>query len=211
MAKFTVYFKDKALSSEIFDSGIVHIGRDETNDVTVDSLAIAPAHAVVVIKENGCVIKQLNDDFPLIINNQPSKESILNNGDRINIGKHSIAFSVTESIANLSNSAVNNKTLDSLNEQIEDKLPKLEASLQVMNGHHIGRILTLKKTMTRIGNTGSGIAVISRRKDGYYVAALENTEQMTVNNEPLGEKSVKLNNNDIITVNNTSMQFYSQN
>ena len=208
MAKFTVYFKEKALSSEIFDSGVLHIGRDETNDVIVDSLAIAPAHAAVIIKESGSVIKQLNDDYPLIINNVPAKESVLQNNDRINIGKHSIVYSVPELIAPISNSKSNDKDLDSLNEQIGESLKIPEANLQVMNGPHIGRILALKKTMSRIGNSGSGIVVISRRKDGHFISVLENCDNITVNNEPLGEKSVKLNNNDVIVIDKTSMQFF---
>ena len=70
MAKFTVYFKDKAIQSKIFDSGVIHIGRDETNDIVIDNLAVATVHAVVIIKEDSCIIKQLNDDFPLFINNE---------------------------------------------------------------------------------------------------------------------------------------------
>ena len=33
MAKFTVYFKDKVIQSHIFESGVVRIGQDETNDL----------------------------------------------------------------------------------------------------------------------------------------------------------------------------------
>ncbi len=208
MAKFTVYFKEKALSTEIFDSGVVHIGRDETNDITVDSLAIAPAHAAVIIKENGCIIKQLNDDYQLIINNIPTKESVLQNNDQINIGKHSIVYSITESVAPIPKSKSNDKILDSLNEKIEESIKIPEANLQIMNGPHIGRILALKKTMTRIGNSHSGIAVISRRKEGYFISALENSDNITVNNEALGEKSIKLNSNDIVSIDETSMQFF---
>lgn len=208
MAKFTVYFKEKALSSEIFDTGVIHIGRDETNDVTVDSLAIAPAHAAIIIKDNCSVIKQLNDDYPLIINNIPAKESILQNNDRINIGKHFIVYSITESVT--SHSESNNKDLDSLNEQIGDSIKAPEANLQVMNGPHIGRILSLKKNMTRIGSSGSGIVIISRRKEGYFIATLEYTDNLTVNNVPLGEKSVKLKDNDILAIDKTSMQFFCE-
>lgn len=50
MAKFTVYFKDKPIHSGIYEAGVVHIGRDDSNELIVDSLAVAPIHAVVVIK-----------------------------------------------------------------------------------------------------------------------------------------------------------------
>ncbi len=209
MAKFTVYFKDKAINSEIFDSGVVHIGRDETNDVTVDSLAIAPAHAAVIIKENSCIIKQLNDDFPLIINNAPTKEAVLQNNDRINIGKHSIVYSATESFA--ASPTRSDKEINYLNEKLEDNIKTAEANLQIMSGPHIGRILALKKTMTRIGNSGSGVVVISRRKDGYFISALESGNKLSVNNEALGDKSIQLKHNDVIAVDNISMQFFFAN
>ncbi|WP_349431584.1 FHA domain-containing protein [Methylomarinum sp. Ch1-1] len=207
MAKFTVYFKDKAINSDIFDSGVVHIGRDETNDVTVDSLAVAPAHAAVIIKDHGCIIKQLNDDFPLIINNAPTKEAVLQHNDRINIGKHSIVYSDTESITMPTKAS--DKDINYLNEKLEDNIKTAEANLQVMNGPHIGRILSLKKTMTRIGNNESGVVVISRRKEGYFIAALESSKNLAVNNQPLADNSVRLNDNDVITIDKISMQFFT--
>jgi len=96
MAKFTVYFKDKPIFSNIYDAGVVHIGRDDTNELVVDSLAVAPAHAVVVIKDGECIIKQLNEKFPLLVNNQPVKQWSLQNNDVINVGKHYIVYNTTE-------------------------------------------------------------------------------------------------------------------
>lgn len=214
MAKFTVFFKDKAINSEIFDSGVVHIGRDETNDLTVDSLAVAPAHAAVIIKNDQCIIKQLNDDFPLVINNTPTKEAVLRNNDRINIGKHYIVYSLTESISDIAANKPQDKDVNLLNARLEENhKPTEEANLQVMNGPHIGRIMSLKKNLTRIGNSDTGIVAISRRKDGYFIAALENNNgcPLTVNQQPLGDQSVRLSNNDIISINKVSMQFFLTN
>ncbi|MDD5412549.1 MAG: FHA domain-containing protein, partial [Methylobacter sp.] len=65
-----------------------------------------------------------------------------------------------------------------------------------------------KKAMTRLGNNGSGVIVISKRNEGYFVSALENIGTITVNNEPLNDQSLKLNNNDILVIDNTSLQFF---
>ncbi|TAK63666.1 FHA domain-containing protein, partial [Methylobacter sp.] len=100
MAKLTVFFKDKAIHSGLFENGIVRIGRDETNDLTIDSLAVAPAHAVIVIRDADYTIKQLNDEFPLIINGEKIKTCNLNNNDTISLGKHDIIFNTTESVLN---------------------------------------------------------------------------------------------------------------
>lgn len=207
MAKFTVYFKDKAIQSSIFESGVIHIGRDETSDLVVDSLAVAPAHAVAVVKDGGCVIKQMNDKFPLLINNRQMKECNLQNNDVINIGKHYIVYNTTESVTAHAPVSRNPDVL-ALNEKLADNIKLPEANLQVMNGEHIGRILPLKKAMTRLGHEGAGVIVIARRKEGYFVSALQEHDGLIVNNQPLGDRIVKLNNNDVIVVDKTPMQFF---
>ena len=206
MAKFTVFFKDKAIDSVLFESGVMHIGRDESNDLTLNSLAVAPAHAAAIIKQNGCLIKQLNDDFPLIVNGEKLKECLLNNNDRITLGKYSLLYNTTESVAEMPK--LESQEVNLLNQEIEHNLNLPEANLQVMDGQHIGRILPMKKAMTRLGRNGGGIAVIARRKEGYFISSLENNSSMTINNQPLGDKTVKLNNNDLILIDNTTLQFF---
>lgn len=207
MAKFTVYFKDKAIQSGIFDSGVVHIGRDETSDLVVDSLAVAPAHAVAIIKDGTCVIKQLNEKFPLLINHRPIKEANLQHNDVINIGKHDIVYTLTESMLPKGPVSQNPDVL-ALNEKLESSIKLPEAKLQVMNGEHIGRILPLKKAMTRLGREGAGIVVISRRKEGYFVSALQGHDGLLINNQPLGDRTVQLNDGDVIVVDKTPLQFF---
>lgn len=212
MAKFTVYFKDKPIFSGIYDSGVVHIGRDDTNELVVDSLAVAPAHAVAVIKDGGCIIKQLNEKFPLLVNNQPSKEWHLQNNDVINVGKHYIVYNTTEFFHEPVHSSPTQSSMDPdlalLNEKLEGAAKLQEGKLQVMDGPHIGRILTLKKAMTRLGHEGAGVVVIARRKDGYYVSALQGHDGLQLNRQPLGERTVLLQNNDVIVVDKTPMQFF---
>ncbi len=209
MAKFTVYFKDKAVHSQFFDTGIIHIGRDEFNDMTIDNPTVAPAHAVVIIKDNSHLIKQLNNEFPLIINNEKCKEALLENNDIITIGKHTITFSSAESItAPQSNTISVDKDIDLLNKKIVESVKTPDATLQVLDGQHIGRMLPLKKSMTRFGHSGSGVVVIARRKDGYFISSLEGGENISINRQPLDDKTINLSDNDIVMIDNTSMQFF---
>lgn len=214
MAKFTVFFKDKAIHSAIFDAGVVHIGRDETNELVVDSLAVAPAHAVAIIKDGACIVKQLNDKFPLLINNHPNKEASLDNNDVINVGKHFIVYNTTESFLEPAEPPAPKQPpkpdadLDSLNEKLEENVKLPEANLQIMDGPHIGRILPLKKAMTRLGHEGGSVVVIARRKDGYYVSALQGHDGLMVNRQLLGDRSVQLQNNDVIQIEKIPMQFF---
>lgn len=214
MAKFTVYFRDKPIFSGIYDAGVVHIGRDDTNDLVVDSLAVAPAHAAAVIKDGLCIIKQLNEKFPLLVNNHPSKEWNLQNNDVINVGKHYIVYNTTEFVHEPASSGhiPNSSDVDVqlLNEKLEQAAKLREAKLQVMDGPHIGRILPLKKAMTRLGHDGAGVVVIARRKDGYYVSALQSHDSLELNKQPLGDRTVLLKNADVIEIDNIPMQFFME-
>ena len=209
MAKFTILFKEKPIQSAIFDTGIIHIGSDSTNDLIIDSLAVAPEHAVVNLNDSQALIKQLNDNFPIIINNEPCKESTLNNSDEIVIGKHRIIYNTTESVvAPAQPETSTSSNMDTLNEEIEAEPNTLEAHLQIMEGKHIGRVIPLKKSMSRIGHSGKGVAVIAKRKDGFYISCLENNDSLTVNNDLLQEQTIKLSDSDQVVIDNTPMQFF---
>lgn len=208
MPKLTVFFKDKAIHSSLFGHGIVHIGRDETNDITIDSLAVAPAHAVMIIRGDDCTIKQLNDEFPLIVNGKKVKTGSLNNNDIISMGKHDIIFNTIGSVEIPEANNLIDEDVKLLNREIDGELHSPTANLQFMSGNNIGKILPLKKAMTRLGHNGSGVIAISKRKEGYFVSVLEHSGRITVNNEPLNDKSLKLNTNDVLVIDNTSLQFF---
>ncbi len=210
MAKFTVFFKDKPLKSHLYDTGVIHIGRDETNDLVIDNLSVAPAHAVVIIKQSNCIIKQLSAEHPLMVNNLKHKETLLQNNDRITLGKHTIIYNTSENVAedNTTNQQPVNPEIKSLNQKIENDLKIPDANFQVLEGNHIGRVLPLKKAMTRFGHTGSGIVIISKRKNGYFISSLEHNDNIMVNQEPLGDKSIFLKDNDTVVIDNISMRFF---
>jgi len=215
MAKFTVFFRDKPILSKIFETGVVHIGRDDTNDITVDNLAVAPVHAVAVIRDNGTLIKQLNDDFPLIVNGEKTKEAVLQHGDKITLGKHDIIFQTTEKVMPIHPSTEPGAPSEHTEDE-DDFHPEFartsgliaEANLQVMDGKNIGRLIPLRKAMTRLGHTGNGVVIITRRKDGYFISALETHSSLMVNNRPLNDRIVKLQNNDTLVIDNTALMFF---
>ncbi len=208
MAKFTAYFNGKPIQSHIFESGIIHIGRDDTNDFIIDNLAIAPAHAVAIIKEGECIIKQLNDEFPLIVNDIKSREALLQNDDKISMGKHIIVYSTTETVAPVTINNNVSRDIASLNGKLNKTIKVSDASLQVLDGRHIGRILPLKKSITRLGQSGSGIAVISRNDENFLISVLEGNIAISVNQKDLGDQTVTLKSNDIVIIENISMQFF---
>lgn len=138
MAKFSIFFNDNPIHSATFESGVVHIRRNESNDLYISSLAFVPAHAAVILRGTENIIKQLNADFPLIINGDRQSKHHLKNGDVIIIGKHHIVFNTVETTSLDSLPTANKKP-----ENEQTTLPK--ANLQIMAGKHIGHIVPLKK------------------------------------------------------------------
>lgn len=82
------------------------------------------------------------------------------------------------------------------------------ANLQVIRGEDIGKIIPLKKPLIRVGQNGSGLLVITKRRDGYHVSSLENIGTVTINHSPFDNQTFKLKNGDILVVDNTTMQFF---
>lgn len=194
MTKLTVYFKNNIINSiALNDKQIIHIGRDDTNDLVIESPAIAPAHAVVAMREGLCLIKQLNDKFPLVINGKNTKSSRLYDGDTIAVGQHNVVY-----------------TSDNKEQAPAKKTNYIShiANYQVLSGTNLGKIFTLKPTMTMLGEPGSGIVAISKRKEGYFVSILEKTDSILLNKQPLLGNSVKLNNKDVLAVGQLTVQFY---
>ncbi|OQK17617.1 hypothetical protein AU255_07050 [Methyloprofundus sedimenti] len=142
MAIFSIFFNDNPVHTAVFKSGVVSIGRDESNDLYIDSLAFAPAHAAVTLHTTESIIKQLNADFPLIINGERRRSHHLKNDDIITIGKHRIVYNPTETTPPASQAIFKQRTK---NQQHQNLPGQPEASLQIMAGKHIGRIVQLKK------------------------------------------------------------------
>lgn len=206
MVKLTVFFKDKIIHSELFESGTIHIGRDESNDLVIDSLAVAPTHAAIIIHSDSCSIKQLNDNFDMVINGKKAKESTLNNNDTLFIGKHDIVFNTTSEFFDKPHLAP--QAAKPSNEETNLDLQLPTANLQFINGKNIGKIVPLKKALTRLELGNGGIVMIARRSDGYFVSALEDHGTTAVNNKPVQDHSCKLTNNDILTIENSALQFF---
>lgn len=203
MAKFIVFFKSKPIQSFVFESGVIYIGRDSTNSIVIDNLSIAPIHAIAVVRESDCLIKQINENFPLLINNEPHKEYCLTDRDKITLGKYDILYSPSSYANDLT------LTLDTPQHSAAPIYPeKQEANLQILDGKFIGRIVPVKKEITRLGFNHNGLVIITKKNEGYFISALEGLTQLAVNGQVAHDQIIKLSHNDIIRIDNTTLQFF---
>lgn len=215
MAKLTLTFNGKPIRWYQFEAGdCIRIGRDDQNDVQIDSLAVAPVHAEIEFQEEGAIVRSQAKDFPVQVNGVSIAEKGLHHGDLVSIGKHVLNFTEDATVLDAALRPVVSASEESqevnLNKVQKPPTQVLDGQLQIMNGRNIGRVVSLKGGLTRLGKPETGVAVIAKRKDGFYVASLDGSSEIKLNNKPIQDKSIKLEPGDLLEIDFTEMQFFSQ-
>jgi pSer/pThr/pTyr-binding forkhead associated (FHA) protein len=210
MAKLTLTFKGKRLQTISLDAGSASIGRDPSNALQIDSLAVAPQHAVVVSTPEGRVIRSLRDDLPLLFQGRRITEHKLSHGDYVAIGKHTLLYTEDEFNPDVTGIRITESNDPEGNELSNFHRSSFEGSFQVMNGKQIGLVIPLKKALTRLGREGAGVAVVAKRKEGFFISPLAEETHLTVNGAPVNDEAVLLNDGDIVKINNSLLQFFQE-
>jgi pSer/pThr/pTyr-binding forkhead associated (FHA) protein len=98
MPKITLKFKDNALADYHLPLGCsLKIGRRKDNDVIIDNLAVSGYHGKIDSAGDGFIYTDLKSKNGSFINEAPVISHWLEDGDVINIGKHSLTFGYFDS------------------------------------------------------------------------------------------------------------------
>jgi hypothetical protein len=214
VGKLILSFKGKPIQAYQFETGKIHIGRDSSNNIFIDSLAVAPSHALIDFNQNPPQLNVLDKQFQLLVNGQKKSAHTLAHGDRITIGKHTLIFT-EESQSIFSPPEPKPDTVTAFPKQpalstVTEDSQAADATLQIMSGENIGRLISLKKGLTRIGKKGSGMAIIARRKNGYYLSHLDGENQLMINGKVIDNASTLLKEEDIVIIDSVKMQFFHE-
>ncbi|MFQ5643777.1 MAG: PilZ domain-containing protein [Thiogranum sp.] len=194
MAKLTLSFKDHKLRIITLQDGDCLIGREPGCTVEIDSLAIAPRHACIRRDGEAFVIEAAGSGAVIEINGKViDAPRTLNEGDRIQIGKHTLVYS-----AETDSTAADTGTAG----------PPVTGWMQIQSGSHLGRIIRLEKAFTRIGKPDGNLAVITRREDGYHLSHLQGEQATELNRRAIGDDACLLQNGDHIVVGELQLQYF---
>ncbi|PCH86124.1 MAG: phosphopeptide-binding protein [Piscirickettsiaceae bacterium] len=204
MAKLTLHFKNKAVKVFRLDEGNSTIGRDPSNTFTIDSLAVAPTHLTISFENNQFYIESLSEQFPSFINGKSIQKHPLQQSDRIVLTKHELIFS---------DDAID---IGSLPQKLNNPAPSNNsptrqitlASIQVMNGADIGRVISLSSALTEVKDGDSVPAIIARRQSGYFISKLIDDVELQINDE-LTETEAKLENNSKFRIGDRKYVFFT--
>ncbi len=79
--------------------------------------------------------------------------------------------------------------------------------LQILNGNNAGNALLLDKSMVKIGEPGTQVAVVTKRQEGYFLTHVAGESYPLINGKTIGAQAYALNNYDVIEVLDSKMEF----
>ncbi|MCG6886852.1 MAG: FHA domain-containing protein [Proteobacteria bacterium] len=216
MSKLTLSFKGNILRVYPVLKDSMLIGSDRACAIHIDSLALAPKHARIDTQANTSVLVDLDTESGTFVNNQRIKKHILADRDIIRVGKHILTFKF-ENLTNTSSDSTQQLEINdpALLAAIEEPAPTPTVQnknrrgwLQIMTGQNMGKTLSLNRAMTNLGKPGVATAIITRRDDNYFLSHLEGEKTPLVRDKRIGDRSVQLDDGDIIQIGNIKMQFF---
>lgn len=97
MPTLTLYFKENNLGEYPLEKGqSLTIGRKESNDISIENLAVSGHHAKIDSVGGGFILTDLQSKNGSFVNNEPVSTHRLKHGDSITIGKHHLIFTYGE-------------------------------------------------------------------------------------------------------------------
>jgi len=203
VSKLTLSFKGKVLKVFPVMVGSMTLGSDPDCNIHIDSLALQPQHSKIDTRNNESVIYDMDtEEGTFVSHTKITGSQILKDGDIINIGKHTLTYSFSET--EIIEKNIPKENAPSVAKTIE----KNQGWLQIMSGSNLGKTMSLNKAMTNLGKPGISTAVITRRQDGYFISQLEGNHPLLIKDKTIGEKSQQLIDGDTIQIGNIKMQFY---
>lgn len=200
MHKLTLSFKGRTLKVFHITGNQTLIGRSPDCDIPIDNLAVSPTHARVSFENDEATITDISNDKTLLVNDRKTDQHPLAHGDVIQIGKHTLTYTVE--VSTLDESSYTNTATENLS--------TVSGWLQFMSGPKLGRTMRLDRALTRLGKTGKQSAMVASRNGQYHISHLEGEQCTKVKGKDIGEQSVQLKEGDTVQIGDIKMMFFTR-
>jgi pSer/pThr/pTyr-binding forkhead associated (FHA) protein len=215
MAKLTLSFKSKPIQAYFFEIGqSISVGRDEANDIFIDSLAIAPQHAKFSFGETNTTIELVDEDASIQVNGDKITTAQLQHGDKVNIGKHTLEYAEEKPVIENAFSYHDNGDDPDIEEQqpISVHRKSKVGRLQVLRGKKAGHIIPLNHSQVLIGNETASQVEFIRCSDGYYLSVTQERETgaIQLNNQSISRQTLKVVDGDYLKIDETELLFFME-
>jgi|APCry1669189000_1035189.scaffolds.fasta_scaffold03991_5 hypothetical protein len=172
----------------VIDKPRLTIGRRPYNDIMLDDLTVSGEHAVLLTRAGASLIEDLRSRNGTLVNGEPVIQRALLDRDRIEIGIYRLQY-VIEPLTP------------------EGDRPPEWACVEALSGDAIGTVIALDRPIVSLSNASGQVAVIARRRNGFFITHLEGTTFPLVNGEPTGLISCLLRADDLIELAGTIFRF----
>ena len=172
----------------VIDKPRLTIGRRPYNDIMLDDLTVSGEHALLLTRAGASVIEDLRSRNGTLVNDEPVIQRALLDGDRIEIGIYRLQYVIEPLIP-------------------EGDRPPEWACVEALSGDAIGKVIAIDRAIVSLSNASGQVAVISRRKNGFFITHLEGTTFPLVNGESTGLISRLLRDDDLIELAGTIFRF----
>lgn len=190
-ARLVLSFGDLVLRSFPIVKPTLTIGRRPYNDVALDDLTVSGEHAVILSEGGERVLKDLNSRNGTLVNGHPVHSHRLDHADLIEVGVYRLRFLVEQ-----------RETPSAAAEAVD-----AVAFLEWLTGPQRGTGQPIDRPIVPVSGAGNQVAVISRRRSGYFVTHLEGLAFPLVNGESIGLVSHPLADGDLIELSGTMLRF----
>lgn len=172
----------------VIDKPRLTIGRRPYNDIMLDDLTVSGEHAVLLTRAGASVIEDLRSRNGTLVNDEPVIQRALLDGDRIEIGIYRLQYVIEPLIP-------------------EGDRPPEWACLEALSGNGAGKVIAIDRPIVSLSDASGQVAVIARRRNGFFITHLEGTTFPLVNGEPTGLISCLLRADDQIELAGTIFRF----
>lgn len=211
----------------------VTIGRQIECEIHIDDVAVSGKHATIITIMNDSFLEDEGSTNGTYVNNTLVKKCPLKDGDMIGIGNHVLKYAKDEELdemdfektmvirpgmpahkeaSNQQAQAIQEAENEASQSAIEITANVQVGRLRVLTGPATGKELELKKALVTLGRPGVQVAVISRRRQGYFLTHIEGAggskKFPLLNGEPIGPHAQQLKNHDVIELAGVEMEFF---
>ena len=186
MAKIIITSEGKFVREVELVKERVTIGRKPHNDIALDHRAVSSQHATITLMLDDAILEDLGSTNGTLMKGEKVFRQKLHSGDKVTIAVFDLEYLATP--------------------------PKAVPSgfVEVLNGAHAGKKMTLSKPLTTVGKPGAAVVAITYAGGMYSAARIEGEVEPAVNGAILNDARRLLAHGDVISLGDTRMVFLSK-
>lgn len=236
MPELIVKLGDKLVQRYVFDKDVISIGRARDNDIVIENLSVSRNHARIRRADGKFILTDLNSANGTMVNMVRVTKHEIVDGDLVQIGKHTLAFTTKESsqVAEPPPPAAKPSGMQTVQQQAamasvgmasvgagggagDGDMPN-PGMVCVVKGKQVDQKFRVGRRETTIGRANDNDvrlfdwfvskkhAQIVRRDNGFYLKDLQSWRGTTVNGQNV-RSEVQLKEGDEITLGTTVLRF----